>query len=74
VGANFRVIENNVSGFLVNSKDEWVRILSELICNAELRRQVGSAARKRVVDLYSLDANADKYVNVLSNVSAQSDP
>ena len=74
VGANFRVIENDVSGFLVNSKDEWVRILSELICNAELRRQIGSAARKRVVDLYSLDANAGKYVSVLRNVSAQSDP
>jgi glycosyltransferase involved in cell wall biosynthesis len=68
VGANFRVIENNVSGFLVDCDDEWIRVLSELICNAELRRQVGSAARKRVVDLYSIDANVGRYAAVLRSV------
>jgi glycosyltransferase involved in cell wall biosynthesis len=70
IGTNFRVIENNVSGFLVNSEDEWIRVLSELICNAELRERIGSAARKRIVDLYSLEANAEKYNGVLKSVSA----
>ena len=68
IGANFRVIENNVSGFLVNSEDEWYDSIGRLIENAELRKQVGTLARKRIDEFYSIKANSSKYLGVIESV------
>lgn len=65
IGANFRVIENGVSGFLVHSEEEWLDALSRLISDSELRKRVGVAARERVVNLFSVKANVKNYLNVL---------
>ena len=61
-GANFRVIEDGVSGFLVESKDEWKQRLLELIDNIELRKKIGINGRKRVEKYFSLEANLPKYL------------
>lgn len=68
IGANFRVIESGVSGFLVQSEDEWVEKLSMLIENPELRKSLGTEGRKRVIDHYSINANKDIYLDVLEKV------
>ncbi len=44
VGANFRVIEDGVSGFLVRSDSEWIDALSRLIDDPELRLRIGQNA------------------------------
>jgi glycosyltransferase involved in cell wall biosynthesis len=69
IGANFRVIENNVSGFLVKSDDEWYDAIQRLIENAELRRRIGVTARKRIEELYSIKANAKRYLNVIESLN-----
>lgn len=69
IGANFRVIENDVSGFLVSNEDEWVDALSKLIENADLRRRIGQAARQRVLQQFSIEANTSVYENILRRVS-----
>ena len=66
IGANFRVIENGVSGFLVKEKVEWIQALSELIENPELRKEIGLNGRKRVENLFSIEANKRKYLNILN--------
>jgi L-malate glycosyltransferase len=66
IGANFRVIENGISGFLVTSEDEWIAVLSKLIKDAELRRTIGMAGRRRVEELFSIEANKMKYLKVLN--------
>lgn len=68
IGANFRVIENNVSGFLVESMEEWLNALSNLIENPILRRKMGIAARKRVEDFYSIKANRKHYLAAFQEV------
>ena len=68
VGANFRVIENGVSGYLVNSEDEWVEKLSMLIADPLLRRSIGEAARKKVEAKFSIKANASSYLQILNEV------
>lgn len=65
VGANFRVIEDGVSGFLVKTEAEWKERLSLLIGDPELRRRVGDEARGRVVRDYSIRSNRDTYLSVL---------
>jgi glycosyltransferase involved in cell wall biosynthesis len=68
IGANYRVIENGVSGFLVNTEEEWVDALRKLIDDAVLRKSIGMAGRKRVEDLFSIKANKKKYLDILNGV------
>jgi glycosyltransferase involved in cell wall biosynthesis len=68
LGANFRVIEDGVSGYLVRTEDEWVDRLSRLARDAELRRSIGRAARTRVEDRFSIKANRDTYLGIFREV------
>jgi L-malate glycosyltransferase len=68
IGTNYRVIENGVSGFLVNTEDEWVEKLSLLIENPELRKLIGAEARKKVENEFSLKVNAIKYFKAFEEV------
>ncbi|MBT5188079.1 MAG: glycosyltransferase [Kordiimonadaceae bacterium] len=68
VGANFRVVEDQVSGFLVDSDGEWRKRLEELLCDSELRIRIGLKARERVEKYYSIRANEPVYLNIFKNV------
>ncbi len=71
IGANFRVVEDGVSGFLVNDKTEWLTALKQLMEDATLRRKMGAASRQRVMDYYSLYANKDRYLEAIEEVVSQ---
>ena len=65
IGANFRIIQNGKNGFLVKTDEEWKNALRELITSEDLRKRMGTAGRKTVVDYFSLHANKKKYIEVL---------
>ncbi len=69
IGANYRVIEEGVSGYLVTSEDEWVNRLSALIINTELRKKIGEKARVRVENLYSVNANKNTYIGIFEKLT-----
>lgn len=69
IGANYRVIEDGVSGFLVSSREEWIDRLSQLIEQPELRKRIGEAARKTVEEKFSIQKNKFNYLQVLDAVS-----
>ena len=68
IGANFRVIEDNVSGKLVITDLEWENALTTYIIDSDLRRSHGVQARKRVENLYSIKANKERYLKVLNDL------
>ena len=68
IGANFRVIEDGISGFLVNDEAAWKERLIQLLNDAQLRKQLGTEARKRVEALYSINANRSHYLNCIQQV------
>jgi len=68
IGANYRVIETGVSGFLVNSDDEWLENLTNLLVDPGLRRRIGINGRERVEHLYSVRANEPVYLGIFDNV------
>ncbi|MEZ4884601.1 MAG: glycosyltransferase family 4 protein [Chitinophagales bacterium] len=68
IGANFRVIEDGVSGFLVQKNEEWLKVLQQLLDNPSLRKEIGVKARQRVQDYYSIEANKHKYLDAFSKV------
>ena len=70
-GCNERVIENNVSGFLVNETNDWVKSISNLIEDNELRRFIGCNARLRVEKYFSIEANKNTYLSIFNSTFKQ---
>jgi glycosyltransferase involved in cell wall biosynthesis len=64
VGVNKSIISNNVNGFLCASSPDWEISLGKLIQDESLRKQIGAAARKRVVDYYSVDSNSSNFLSL----------
>ncbi|MET0393134.1 MAG: glycosyltransferase family 4 protein, partial [Chitinophagaceae bacterium] len=70
IGANFRVMEDGRSGFLVTTPEEWLARLRQLIHKPELRKRLGQAARGRVEKYYSIRANEPVYLGIIDQVMA----
>src|SRR5688572_18103485 len=68
IGANFRIIENGVNGYLVKTDQEWVDTIKDLAGNESLRKQVGQKAVRVVDQHFSIHANEEKYLSVLNEV------
>jgi glycosyltransferase involved in cell wall biosynthesis len=68
VGTTPRIIQHKVNGWLVKTDAEWIDALGTLLKDCELRRQLGEAARKTVVDNYSTQVIKSKYLSILTDV------
>ncbi len=64
VGLNCQLIENNQTGFLANSEEEWFACLEKLILNKELRIKIGRASQKFIIENYSVLATSDLFLNL----------
>jgi L-malate glycosyltransferase len=70
VGCNNRVIENDVSGFLVLNEHEWLGRLLMLCQNAQLRKSIGQQAIIRVEEHFSVKNTLPVYLDILNKVVA----
>lgn len=68
IGANYRVIEDQVSGFLVSTEDEWIDTLISLLQDENKRKSIGLMGRKQVEQKYSILANQSTYLDILNTV------
>jgi glycosyltransferase involved in cell wall biosynthesis len=68
IGTTPKIIEHMKNGWLVNSDKEWIEALEMLIKNPELRKSLGQAARKTVVDKYSTDVIKMEYFSIISGL------
>jgi glycosyltransferase involved in cell wall biosynthesis len=61
------IVESGVTGIVVNvdDLDAMARAVAELAGDADLRQAMGSAARQRCLDQFSLAAVADRWLKVL---------
>jgi glycosyltransferase involved in cell wall biosynthesis len=67
VGVNQKIVEPGVNGFLATTPAEWRHALQTLRASPPLRTHLGLAGREKVEQLYSLQANAPKLLNLLQN-------
>jgi len=67
IGANKRVIEHKVDGFLVQTHKDWITIISNLIEDVNLQESIGREARKKVEQEFSVKVNEQKYLDILNN-------
>jgi trehalose synthase len=69
IGTIHRIICNGENGFLVSSREEWKKVIISLIKDQYLREKMGKKASQTVEDLYSVNANKGKYLNILDGIA-----
>ena len=70
IGVNTDVICHNVNGLHAGTTDEWVEQLSRLIEDETLRRRLGVAGHKTVVDEYSAQVQGPRLLSIFESVVA----
>lgn len=73
ISSNDEVIEDGVNGFLAETMDEWHDRIEILINNPELRRKMGEAARRTILEKYSLRSQMPRVIEVFENVLKRAD-
>ena len=71
VGVNTELVTHGKNGFLASSDSEWRDSVATLISEADLRRSMGAAGRKRVLDTYSIQIQGPKIAGLLAEVAVQ---
>jgi glycosyltransferase involved in cell wall biosynthesis len=70
VGVNAEIVRHGENGFLASTPEEWVAKAASLLTDAELRRRLGSAARRTVEDRYSARVHAPRLAKILREAAA----
>jgi glycosyltransferase involved in cell wall biosynthesis len=71
VGANTQVVQHGVNGFLANTTEEWVEALRRLATDPDLRRRMGSEARRTVEERYSTAIVGPRLAEILSKAAQE---
>jgi glycosyltransferase involved in cell wall biosynthesis len=64
VGVNITIVDHGLNGYICNTTCDWKSYLKELISNQALRTQMGKAARQKVEDQYSVQANCRNFLDL----------
>ncbi len=70
VGVNREIVTHGVTGFLVETTDEWIAALVRLIGDPKLRRRMGDAGRAHIERHYSLRSQVPRVEALLRAVVA----
>ena len=70
VGANRELIQHGKNGLLAASEEDWLDQLRMLIDDPVLRHRLGAAARRTVVESYSMEHCAGRFGDVVREVAA----
>lgn len=65
VGVNAEIIKDGENGFIANDQEEWVRKLSMLVEDPQLRKKIGQQGREVVEERYSIHLFAPKFAELL---------
>ena len=65
VGTNRELVTEGENGHFAASEDEWVERLTTLVDDAETRRRLGTAGRRRVEGRYTVLGNLDAFLQTL---------
>jgi len=72
IGINSEIVHDGTNGYLAVAKDEWLKKLSLLIEDENLRERLGRKGRESIQNKFTIEANAAKFVKIiLSNSKSQ---
>jgi glycosyltransferase involved in cell wall biosynthesis len=64
VGVNTSIVDHEQTGFIAASENDWLIFLEKLIIDHDLRRSIGAAGRKKVIELYSITSNSSNFLSL----------
>ncbi|MFM2358281.1 MAG: hypothetical protein RLY16_274 [Bacteroidota bacterium] len=64
VGVNKQIIQEGVNGYLCNTEEEWYNAIETLLNDVELRKKMGDAGRKKIIQHYSLLSNKQNFLQI----------
>ncbi|HLF99955.1 MAG TPA: glycosyltransferase family 4 protein [Acidimicrobiia bacterium] len=71
VGVNTEIIEHGVNGLLATTEEEWVEAIQTLLEDPDLRRRLSEAGRRTVVERFSGQVWAPRFLDVLADAAAR---
>ena len=74
VGVNSEIVEEGVNGFLAHDNAAWIRALTRLRDDPQLRRAMGKAGRLKAEANYSLQITAPRMAYLIWDVVGRSRP
>lgn len=69
VGEAVNIIEDGKDGFLAKDREDFVKKMTVLAENTNLRQEMGQDARKKILGNYSLNIAGDRLFNALTNTT-----
>jgi glycosyltransferase involved in cell wall biosynthesis len=66
IGVNKVIIEEGINGFYSNTDEDWYKAIEILITDKDLRKKMGKSGREKVINNYSLAANAKNFLSLFS--------
>lgn len=73
VGANVKIVQNQVNGFLANTVGDWIRAFEALIGSAQQRVEMGRRGRESVVENYNLEHSSKRLAMLLRRAAGVCD-
>ena len=70
VGVHKEIIIHGQTGFLADTKDQWLDAVAKLLNNSTLQKEMGQQARLRAENSYSVQANQNAWIHLLQNVTS----
>ena len=65
IGINLEIVQDGTNGYWAGTKNEWLKKLSLLIENEDLRKRLGRKGRDSIQDKFTVEANAEKFVKII---------
>jgi glycosyltransferase involved in cell wall biosynthesis len=64
IGVNAEIVDHGVNGFVCSTTEDWKNSLEQLIQQPQLALELGSRARRKVLDHYSVSANTANFISL----------
>lgn len=64
VGVNTDIVTDGENGFICEEEKEWEEKLEILLLDAELRKRIGAAARKKIEQDYSVNSTKNLFLSI----------
>jgi len=66
IGVNKEVVDHQINGLHCNNANEWYLNIEKLLLDPQLRRDMGVNGRAKVINCYSIEANAERFLCLFS--------
>lgn len=67
VGVNTTIIQHGKNGLIADSEEDWENAIRTLLKDAQKRKDLGVAARKSIIDHWSVAAWKNQYLRLIEN-------